>query len=58
MSLVYNEDERMLQDAAQSFLGERAPVAALRKLRELEIETAWASHMPAPAYSASRQAAR
>ena len=34
MSLVYNEDERMLQDAARSFLGERAPVAALRKLRD------------------------
>lgn len=34
MSLVYNEDERMLQEAARSFLGEKAPVAALRKLRD------------------------
>ena len=34
MTLVYNEDERMLQDAARSFLGEQAPVAALRSLRD------------------------
>ncbi len=34
MSLVYNEDETMLQDAARSFLGEQAPVAALRSLRD------------------------
>ncbi|MBP8924361.1 MAG: acyl-CoA dehydrogenase family protein [Pseudomonadales bacterium] len=34
MSLVYNEDESMLQDAARSFLGEQAPVAALRRLRD------------------------
>ena len=34
MSLVYDDDERMLRDAAKEFLAAEAPVAALRKLRD------------------------
>lgn len=34
MSLVLNEEQRMLQDAARDFLSSHAPVAALRKLRD------------------------
>jgi alkylation response protein AidB-like acyl-CoA dehydrogenase len=34
MSLVYDDDERMLRDAAREFLAAEAPVAALRKLRD------------------------
>jgi alkylation response protein AidB-like acyl-CoA dehydrogenase len=34
MSLVYNEDERMLEEAARGFLTEHAPPAALRRLRD------------------------
>ena len=34
MALVLNEEQTMLRDAARSFLGERAPVAHLRELRD------------------------
>ena len=34
MSLVFNEEQRQLKDAAKSFLNENAPVAALRTLRD------------------------
>jgi len=34
MALVLNEDQRMLQDSAREFVADRAPVAALRKLRD------------------------
>ncbi len=34
MSLVLNEDEQMLKDAAAGFLADKAPVSALRKLRD------------------------
>ena len=33
MAMLLNDEQRMLRDAAQQFLSERAPVAALRKLR-------------------------
>ncbi|MEL6370499.1 MAG: acyl-CoA dehydrogenase [Pseudomonadota bacterium] len=34
MPLVLNEEQQMLKDAARGFLSEKAPVAALRKLRD------------------------
>ena len=34
MALVLNDDEQMMRDTAESFLREKAPVAALRKLRD------------------------
>ena len=34
MSLVYNDDERMLAEAAHGFLQQHAPPAALRRLRD------------------------
>lgn len=34
MPLVLNEDQELLKDSARGFLGEKAPVAALRKLRD------------------------
>ena len=34
MALVLNEERTMLRGAARSFLGERAPVAHLRELRD------------------------
>src|SRR5512139_1625741 len=34
MSLVYDDDERMLEEAARGFLEQYAPVAALRRLRD------------------------
>jgi alkylation response protein AidB-like acyl-CoA dehydrogenase len=34
MSLVYNDDERMLAEAARGFLEQNAPPAALRRLRD------------------------
>ncbi|PSL10837.1 hypothetical protein CLV44_12510 [Marinobacterium halophilum] len=34
MSLVYNEEQRMLLDTAQEFFAERSPVSALRALRD------------------------
>ncbi len=34
MSLVLNEEQRLLRDSANSFLHDSAPVAALRKLRD------------------------
>ncbi|MDP2283940.1 MAG: acyl-CoA dehydrogenase family protein, partial [Pseudohongiella sp.] len=34
MSLVFNEDQLMLQESARSFCREQAPVAVLRKIRD------------------------
>ena len=34
MALVLNEEQRLLKDTAREFLAERAPVEALRKLRD------------------------
>ncbi|MBN7798888.1 acyl-CoA dehydrogenase family protein [Parahaliea mediterranea] len=34
MALVLNEEQRLLRDTAREFLDQRAPVAALRKLRD------------------------
>lgn len=34
MALVLNEEQRLLRDTARDFLAERAPVAALRRLRD------------------------
>jgi alkylation response protein AidB-like acyl-CoA dehydrogenase len=34
MPLVLNEDQQLLKESARGFLGEKAPVAALRKLRD------------------------
>lgn len=34
MSLLLNEEQRMLRDSAAEFLGARSPIAALRKLRD------------------------
>jgi alkylation response protein AidB-like acyl-CoA dehydrogenase len=34
MALVWNEEQLMLQEAAAGFLAEKAPIAALRKLRD------------------------
>ncbi|WP_395694447.1 acyl-CoA dehydrogenase family protein, partial [Piscinibacter sp.] len=33
MSMLLNDEQRMLRDSAQQFLAERAPVSALRRLR-------------------------
>ena len=38
MALVLNDDEQMMRDTAESFLREKAPVAALRKLRDKRSE--------------------
>ena len=34
MALVLNEEQQMLRDSARGFLNEKAPVSALRKLRD------------------------
>ena len=34
MALVLNEEQRLLQETAKDFLSSRAPVEALRKLRD------------------------
>ena len=39
MPLVLNEEQEMLRDAARGFLDEKAPVSALRKLRDANDET-------------------
>lgn len=39
MPLVLNEEQEMLRDAARGFLDEKAPVGALRKLRDANDET-------------------
>ncbi len=36
MALVLNEEQRILKDSAREFLGQNAPVSALRKLRDEE----------------------
>ncbi|KAF0118971.1 MAG: hypothetical protein FD152_4586, partial [Xanthobacteraceae bacterium] len=35
--LVLNDDQVMLQDAARGFVSEKAPVAALRKIRDEKV---------------------
>ena len=42
MALVLNEEQRLLQDTARDFLGSRAPVESLRKLRDGSSETGYA----------------
>ncbi len=39
MALVLTEEQQMLRDAARGFLDEKAPVSALRKLRDTNDET-------------------
>lgn len=39
MPLILTEEQEMLRDAARGFLDEKAPVAALRKLRDAKDET-------------------
>ncbi len=39
MALVLNEDEVMMRDMAQNFFAEKAPISALRKLRDESDET-------------------
>jgi len=39
MPLVLTEEQEMLRDSARGFLGEKAPVSALRKLRDANDET-------------------
>jgi len=39
MALVLNEDEVMMRDMAQGFFAEKAPVKALRDLRDTQDET-------------------
>lgn len=39
MPLVLNEEQEMLRDSARGFLDEKAPVSALRKLRDTNDET-------------------
>ena len=34
MALILNEDEKLLSESADGFFGEKAPIAALRKLRD------------------------
>ena len=34
MSLLLNEEQRLLRDTAREFLGARSPVSALRQLRD------------------------
>ena len=41
MTLVLNEEQLMLRDAAAGFLGDRATVAQLRALRDREDETGY-----------------
>ncbi|GAB3287137.1 acyl-CoA dehydrogenase family protein [Parahaliea aestuarii] len=41
MALVLNEEQRLLQDTARDFLSRRAPVEALRKLRDTRDDTGY-----------------
>ncbi len=41
MALVLNEEDDMLRDAARGFLADKAPVAALRKLRDEDDPLGW-----------------
>lgn len=41
MALVLNEEQEMLREAAKGFLGEKAPVSALRKLRDDDDPLGW-----------------
>jgi acyl-CoA dehydrogenase len=43
MALVLNEEQMMLKDAAAGFLAEKAPVAALRALRDSEDATGYSA---------------
>ncbi len=41
MSLLLNDEQRMLRDSAAEFLGARSPIAALRKLRDSRDARGW-----------------
>jgi len=45
MALVLNEEQLMLKDAAAGFLAEKAPVAALRKLRDDRDDTGYSREL-------------
>jgi acyl-CoA dehydrogenase len=45
MALVLNEEQRLLQDTARDFLGSRAPVESLRKLRDEHNATGYAQDL-------------
>jgi alkylation response protein AidB-like acyl-CoA dehydrogenase len=45
MALVLNEEQLMLQEAAKGFLAEKAPVAALRALRDERDATGYSSEL-------------
>ncbi len=45
MALVLNEEEVMLRDAAKGFLSEKAPVSALRKLRDNNDPLGWSREL-------------
>jgi alkylation response protein AidB-like acyl-CoA dehydrogenase len=45
MALVLNEEQLMLKDAAAGFLAEKAPVAALRKLRDDRDDTGYSPEL-------------
>ena len=45
MALVLNEEQLMLKDAAAGFLAEKAPVAALRTLRDSADETGYSTEL-------------
>ena len=45
MALVLNEEQVMLKDAAAGFLAEKAPVAALRALRDTEDATGYSAEL-------------
>jgi alkylation response protein AidB-like acyl-CoA dehydrogenase len=45
MALVLNEEQLMLKDAAAGFLAEKAPVAALRALRDTEDATGYSTEL-------------
>jgi alkylation response protein AidB-like acyl-CoA dehydrogenase len=45
MALVLNEEQLMLQEAAAGFLAEKAPVAALRKLRDERDEQGYSTDL-------------
>lgn len=45
MALVLNEEQRLLQDTAKEFLARKAPVSALRKLRDDKDEVGYSSEL-------------
>ena len=45
MSLILNEEQRLLQDTAKEFLSANAPVNALRKLRDEKDELGYSQEL-------------